>query len=317
MDWALVVGIVSCAALIITAAFLQRGLKGASPLQRVAYALFPASQLLAAIVLYHWIIVLELSEGMTALVTIVVLACCPIDIVLFRNLRQAQEREFSEARLRMLTEQLEVQEQYHARLEEDMGNIDRIRANAEREFQRASELLAEGSTAEACSALADAGSALGTGTLRFCDNPIIDVIADVKYADCQNEGIDAVFALEVPRRTPAIPEVELCAVFSNLIDNALDAAKALRTSEAVDGPFVEVSSEVRGNVLAVTTRNSASAESLHALEERSKARKRFKSVEDRGWGLSIVEEIAARHGGALTTSVENGMFHACAILVLE
>ncbi len=317
MDWVLIVGVASCAALVITAVFLQRGLKGASPLQRAAHALFPASQLLAAIVLYYWIIALELSDGMAALVTVVVLACCPIDIVLFKNLKQAQEREFSEARLHMLTVQLEVQEQYHARLEEDMNNIDRIRANAEREFQRASELLAKGSTADACAALADTGSALGSGMLRFCDNPIIDVIADVKHADCCDSGIQAEFALEVPRKMPSIPDVELCAVFANLIDNALDAAKAARAPGGVPEPFVEVRSEVRGNMLAVSTRNSVVDQAVNAGASRNRARKQFKSVEDHGWGLSIVEEIAARHGGVLTTRIEDGVFCASAILALD
>lgn len=312
----------SLGALVITAIALQRGLSGAGFLRRAAYAMFPGSQLLTAAVLFAWIIALDLSASMTILATVVVLACCPIDALLFRKLRQAQDKEFSEARVEMLAEQLEIQKRYNAKLEEDAKNIERVRINAQRELERASQLLESSDGDSALAALSGVQEVMGEAAYRYCDNPIIDVIVDVKRTECLQAGVRAEFALEVPRRTPSIPDVELCAVFSNLIDNALEAARGSSECSSCAQPFLVVASEVHGNMLIISTHNSiADASSVQGetinKEKASKDRAGFKSIEDHGWDLSIVEEIAARHGGALTTQIDGDAFHASVILLLD
>lgn len=320
LDWRSAVAVISCAALVITMVLLQRGLRGSSVLQRVAYALFPLSQLVAIVVLFFWIITLSLSDWLLAFSVLAALICCPVDVLLFRKLQQAQDKEFAEARVRMLSEQLEMQARYNAKLEEDMANIDRVRANARREFEKASALLAQDEQGDPAILFKDMTTAMGSATHRFCDNAVIDVIADVKHDDCVSAGINATFALDVPRKTPSVSDVELCAVLSNLIDNALDATKQAKAEDPDVAPFLRVASEVHGNTLTISTQNSMPRGPLHAqdktaLGKRPKTRAVFKSIEDHGWGLSIVEEIVTRHGGALTTKAEGDTFKASAILV--
>lgn len=318
MDWRMLAAIVGVGSLLITTIVLQRSTKDLSLSQRIAYAMFPGSQLLTAVILYEWIITLELSGSMTLLVTVIVSACCPIDVLLFPKLKEAQDKEFAETRVRMLAEQLEVQERYNDRLAEDAKNIDRIRSNAKREFERAAALLSENGAQDARSVLAGVREMMGTTMYRFCKNAIIDVIADVKHADCEDAGVRAEFSLDVPRYTPAIPDVELCAVFSNLLDNASEAAKASAEDASIEDPFVVMVSEVHGNILSISVRNSMPKDAeVVAKRARNSKPLSFKSIEDHGWGLSIVEEIVLRHGGALTTKAEGGVFQTSVILLFE
>lgn len=324
VDWRLAAAIVACALLAGTTIFLQRGMKGASPLRRLSYALFPLSQLVTVMVLFAWVITLGLPDWMLLLALGVTVACCPIDIILFKRLQLAQDREFAEARVRMLADQLEVQTRYNAQLEEDAAKIEQVRTDAKQQFKRAVQLLAQDEPRDLPDLFKGVHCALGEEAIRYCANPVVDVIADIKRADCVSAGVDAVFALEVPHQLPSISNVELCAVFSNLLDNALEAAKRSEGESAGTPPFVEMTATVQGNTLAVSTANSMPREQGRSQDEKGMTkskqtggRRLFRSIEDHGWGLSIVEEISVRHGGALVTSAENGIFHASALLVFD
>lgn len=224
----------------------------------------------------------------------------------------------------MLADQLEVQTRYNAQLEEDAAKIEQVRTDAKQQFQRAVKLLAQDEPRDLPDLFKDIHCTLGEEAIRHCANPVVDVIADIKRADCVSAGVDAIFALEVPHQLPSISNVELCAVFSNLLDNALEAAKRSGGGLAGTPPFVEMTATVQGNTLAVSTANSMPKEQGRTQGEKGMTkskqtggRRLFRSIEDHGWGLSIVEEIAVRHGGALVTSAENGVFHASALLVFD
>ena len=113
----------------------------------------------------------------------------------------------------------------------------------------------------------------------------------------------------VPVQT-SIPDAELCAVFSNLIDNAMNASKELVEGEQAcadknaQEPFIEVDALIAAGYLSVRVRNAC-------LEHRSRPHHTHKqphSINDmHGWGKSIVALIAHRHNGSYTCVAENGV----------
>lgn len=289
--------------------------------QRIIYALFPLSQLLTIAAISYWAVGSSCPAWIPVLIIILALACIPVDVLLFRNLKRVRDKARSELRMKTLTDQLETQRQYNLKMQQDMERIKAIHRTADREFQKASRLLEEKESPHDDSLFAGMRTALDSVTLRFCEHPAIDVLAVVKHDECAAAGIDASFAISVPRSVPHISDVELCAVFANLLDNALEAAKRSAEDECAK-PFVEMASEMRGNMLVVSTRNSmpsntsrTSSEDAHMQNPRR--RPIFRSIEDHGWGLSIVEGIASRHGGTLVTSMEKDVFSAAAMFVCE
>lgn len=134
----------------------------------------------------------------------------------------------------------------------------------------------------------------------YCANKIADAILVLKAGACGKAGVDFSFEGAVPDEL-AVDELELCSVFSNLLDNAMNAASEL--SDAENGgecPHVSVSSTLRGAYLIVKVANScASPTNSDDIAARKVAwcRKDANPVREHGWGLEIVGDICARYEG--------------------
>lgn len=301
--------------------YKELGKRSSSLPQRIIYALFPLSQLLAIVTISYWAAGSSCPAWIPMLIIVLALACIPVDVLLFRNLKRVQDKARSELRMKTLADQLEAQRQYNLKMQQDMERIETIHRTANHEFQKASKLLEEKGGPRGDALFTDMRTALDNVTLRFCEHPAIDVLAAVKHDECTAAGIDASFAISVPCSVPLISDVELCAVFANLLDNALEAAKRSTENEC-SKPFVEMTSEMRGNMLVVSTRNSmppntSCISSEGAYMQSPRKRPAFRGIEDHGWGLSIVEGIASRHSGTLVTSIEKDVFSAAAMFVCE
>lgn len=339
---------VSCAALVVTSIAVQVRLRHLKLSQRIAYALFPLSQFLIIGILLYWVISLDYPEATMLHVAIAAVVCCIVDVALFAKLGQIQDEELSVLRVKLLAEQLNVQKKYNARLEEDYEKLEGIKSGLLAELEHVSSCIANGEGYGALCAFEPAG---GNGSansdadyapelLHFCDHPIVDVVADIKYRECQQAGVEPRFALDIPRVVPSIPDAELCAVFSNLLDNAIKAAmpQAEMSESAKDDashceaseaemsaqghsdrvPYVEAVARTQGNVLLIKVRNSVnSPEAISVPKEHDEGDRCLSIKREHGWGLSIIEEIATRHGGTLVTKSAHGAFEASVVLLAE
>ena len=259
-------------------------------------------------------VVYGIPAPMVLFVILVILTCVPVDIVLLKKMGQARNYRVSEFEALLLTEQMERQAQYNLKLKEDMAKIGRIRDEAVKELKRVSEL--SGMTSNS---IDDNQNRIMPSAIRcFCDNSAVDVLMNIKFDDCLASGISPHFKLEIPCVVPSVSDMELCVVLSNLVDNALNAAKKAVKERSTLQPFVKVSSYVQGNVLTISTQNSTHEDGLLRRLQRGKPSesKTFRSIEDHGWGLAIVEEIASRHGGILLTDKNNGVFTSSVVLLV-
>ena len=323
-DLRMAVSAASCLLLIAMTFMLWRGTKGFRIGLRLAYATFPASQLVCALTIFVWAQALDLSFETVLIASIAVVCCCPVDAVLFRRLKQAQEKELSEMREAMLARQLDLTRSYNAELALDMERVRGIREKAQAEIEGIAKLLDQGrcDPEDASRALDGIRHAIGDAVLRLCDNQVVDIVAQTKCKEGADAGIDVEVVLDVPRDVKGISDVELTAVFGNLLDNgiaaALDAKEASGACNlpASNGsrPFVLLASEVRGSILAITMRNSIAAKATSDAAEIAPSSDRLR---DHGWGLSIVEAIAKRHAGVLSTERCEDVFKTTVLLMME
>jgi len=93
--------------------------------------------------------------------------------------------------------------------------------------------------------------------------------------------------LDIPEELP-VPGVELYAVFANVLDNAIKACGG-----TPDTCFIDLKAHMAGGFFVFKAVNSAATA---FRKPRSRDR-----LSEHGWGLSILQEIAARHGGELKT----------------
>ena len=113
--------------------------------------------------------------------------------------------------------------------------------------------------------------------------------------------------------TGAIPAGEirsddLCTIFSNLLDNALEAC---RSADCARDVFVEARTAQGNFLLSVSNPTTPASAASGQARRTTKADKR-----NHGFGLKNVERTVRKYGGTLQTSVENGMFCADVLLKL-
>ncbi len=135
----------------------------------------------------------------------------------------------------------------------------------------------------------------------FCENRIVNVILEEKTRMAAGQGISLQASVTLPEEF-FVEKVDLCSIFSNLLDNAIHAAA--RVSE---NRHVQVTASVSGGCCRVTTVNPCSRDSEQPSVPAFAA---GKMDVHGGYGLWILRSIGEKYGGELITQEENGQFTA-------
>lgn len=136
---------------------------------------------------------------------------------------------------------------------------------------------------------------------RFCENIIVNVILGEKSRMAVRQGISFKASVVLPE-TFFVEKVDLCSIFSNLLDNAIRAAAQVVEKRSI---YVEASA-LEGCCMIVTV-NSCGRDSEKPSATALAAGRA--DVRD-GYGLCILRSIGEKYGGELVTQKENGLFTA-------
>jgi len=135
-----------------------------------------------------------------------------------------------------------------------------------------------------------------TRTVVYCVNDTVNAVVS-KYARiCEERGIRFEVRLEVDG-LDGIRPIDLCSVFSNLLDNAVHACEKLQEQER----WIRVLAGMKGDYVRVLITNSAEAEEDKNL--------------DGHYGQKIVREIAREYQGDFETGYHDGEYSASVILL--
>ena len=292
-------------------AVLARRLRGVPPTRLLINLLFPFSQLCIVAFLFYYAIAYELPFWMFALVAVVGALCGPVDLVLFKALEESEKRELSRERVRLLEEQLQAQEQYLRRLSADIDEARRVREDVARELAAVDDLLQRQEAEQASRGLMKAVGIMDSSCKRSCEHQVVDALFSMKAAVCAERGIRLELDLALADDV-SLPSVELCAVFSNLLDNAVSACGKVPEGAR----FIKLKARVDAGYLAVRMENScAPAEPGEA--RRAPRRSRGDRLPEHGWGLNILKTLADRHDGTLETVQEDGVYRTTVLLKLD
>jgi sensor histidine kinase regulating citrate/malate metabolism len=102
-----------------------------------------------------------------------------------------------------------------------------------------------------------------------------------------------------------VKPVDLCSVFSNLIDNAIDACNNISDSSLIK--FIEVMAGLKQDYLIIKISNSKENE-IMVLNSKIVTTKADKNIH--GLGLNIVKEIASKYDGNFKTVYTENDFTA-------
>ena len=294
---------------VATQVMVWLGMRDMPIKRRLANMLYPTSQLFLLLFAIGGSCLFSLSTMFIVLAGLFGLAGVIYDIDLFKVLIVSERKDMAIARSHQLEQQLAAQER---RAEELTQEIVRARTIQKVMFDQLRQLkrhLADNDPQAARDLIAQVTQSLSPHEVHLCDNPAVDALLASKASQCAELEIPFATNVVVPVQT-SIPDAELCAVFSNLIDNAMNASKELVEGEQAcadknaQEPFIEVDALIAAGYLSVRVRNAC-------LEHRSRPHHTHKqphSINDmHGWGKSIVALIAHRHNGSYTCVAENGV----------
>ncbi|MBQ9106545.1 MAG: GHKL domain-containing protein [Clostridia bacterium] len=134
-------------------------------------------------------------------------------------------------------------------------------------------------------------------TLLKTGNVSLDAILSAKIAQAKTENIAVTVKANVPDKL-TITDVELSIIVGNLLDNAIEACKAVETDR-----FIRLYIALKGKMLYFSMLNSAG-------EKQKKLGTLFATKKNglHGFGLRRAESILEEHGGWVKYNSEDGAF---------
>ncbi|MCI8468254.1 MAG: sensor histidine kinase [Eggerthellaceae bacterium] len=298
-----------------------------TPRRRAAASLvFPLSQLAVLSFLVWYIASYPLPSWVIVAVAVAALLCAVADALLFRALAAIDEEGLAAERVRLLEEQRALQQVYFERLRSGLAEARAMRRDIVAMLYEVERLLTRHRSQEAADLIGQAVDLMDASDERCCENRAVGALMAMKLRTCLEEGIDVDCQIVVPDGL-AILDVDLCAVFSNLMDNAIRSCRQVRA------PFrrITVKACVVSGVLLVDVVNgrvedgaapAPSERGGDAGDERDDGLHgaltgRALPVPSHGWGLQILRSLADRYGGSFRAEPEGPWFHSTIMLINE
>lgn len=136
--------------------------------------------------------------------------------------------------------------------------------------------------------------------VQFCENQTANLILSSFDARAKKAGVDFTVEAHLPEAVP-LPETELCALLSNLLENAITASVACpETSERK----VHFHARIRERQLLISTENPY----IGTLELENGLPKTTSSPSGHGFGLKSILTVVERHHGLYTLDTDNQTF---------
>lgn len=269
----------------------------AAPLpHRAAMTLFPASQIAAALFVFSAMHRAGIGTALAPVVFIVCVGCTVADVALCSAIAKAGRRSSDVDRRRLLEEQEQAEAGYRDRIAQMEERALAARDSLLSSVDTMIETLDAGQAADVGEMADRAAQTVASHVAGVCENRAVDALLGEKLADARKAGITANVDVVAPEGLP-FATTDLCALFANLMDNAI--AASVEANEKV----LSLKARLRGVFYVVEMRNSC----IPGTEAPGRGEK-AKPGYAHGWGLQILEDIARRHGGVCDALKEGDVF---------
>lgn len=200
----------------------------------------------------------------------------------------------------------ELQNLYYQNLEQEQTQVRRLRHDMANHLQALSGLLDSPEKARGYleSLMSRPGLTVGK---RYCGNTVVNTVLAGKSVLMEEKGIRGDITVVLPEELP-LSATDLCALFANALDNAIEACEKLRDPEE---RAVWVRARADKGLLMVQITNRTNREIPATLETTKEDKARH------GYGLSILREIAERANGTCSIEQRPGVFELVITIPME
>jgi len=218
-------------------------------------------------------------------------------VLLTYTIAQETKTELEET-LRETRHQMELEQFHYQEVERRRQDLTKIRRDFNKQLVSVAQLVRSGEESPAQALIRSLSAEINkTKENPYCAIPVVNAILTEKARECAAAGIGFDVELDMPARLSVEP-MHLCSIFSNLMDNAINACKQIRG----ETPAIRLCSKVDGDYLFIKAVNPSAAPPK-------------KPLPGRGYGTRILSDLAARYGGNYQSEYRDGMYTAVASLL--
>lgn len=202
----------------------------------------------------------------------------------------------------MERQNLKLQKEYYEELEHNQEQIRKFRHDMRNHLSVIRSMFDSGDRTEAEAYFKELDAQMMAANRIFCKNSIINAVLNAKYNQAAEYGIDCFFHIDIGNLL-SIDPVSLCSLFSNTLDNALEASLK-----------IEDPAKRKISVKARFTENGYFSYEIQNAKVNPITAVKGKFLSDKdtpgphGLGLSNVREIVEKYGGTLDISYTDDSF---------
>lgn len=134
--------------------------------------------------------------------------------------------------------------------------------------------------------------------LSYSGDATVNAVLTAKESRMRQCGISFHAKVDIPGELP-FEKPDLCALFANVLDNAVEACASL----GADQRQIELNARAAKGILAVEARNPFEGQLVGSLPGTTKT-----DTENHGFGLRSVQQIVKKYGGSMELRQEEGWF---------
>lgn len=222
------------------------------------------------------------------------------DFVIFEAIAGMLTAQNSEMKLRRLRQQQKTETAYYQLVQSSTEEMAHCCQVLRQQLQTMENMLDTADEEQQERALREINLRLRDITpVRYCESPVVNAIVTVKADEARRRGIDIQVQTQVDRWN--MSEIDQSNLFSNLLDNALEACTA-----GVEHPFIRVKAgEQRGFYFV---RVSNSCDPNQKLDRTGLPTTTKADTRRHGYGMKILQSIAEQYHGDMEIECEKGTF---------
>ncbi len=235
-----------------------------------------------------------------------------VDIIIINAVDNMAQSLHMDEQMLAVQLQRQTEQEYRQLTEDHISQMKSVRQELSDQIRKVYQLLeAEEKDAEIKDALQDSMQRLqSTKVRRYCENSVVNSILTVKKENAEEHGIDMKIGVSVPEYS-AIAPIDLCSLFSNLLDNAIEACDKL--PENAGQKVIHIKAAIQAGFLIVKTENTY-CQPVQRSGEILKTSKQ--DGINHGYGLQLVRRIADQYEGQINIEYDDMIFRVLASMAV-
>ena len=137
--------------------------------------------------------------------------------------------------------------------------------------------------------------------LEFSNNSYVQAICHNTYVQCNNDGIKFDATINIPEGL-SLENIELCRLFSNLLNNAMEACNKFNGKDKI----IKVVTSIESSWISIKIINSFNG--IVNSEDKTLYTTKSDKVNN-GLGMKIINESLEKHGGFMNCKWDDKFFN--------